>query len=118
MTNEQDVALEGTIESLGFSEEKHRGPYSNSKEIPIALIGIRTKEGKLETASLPIDISTDPFSQRRLQNELLEQQVFYQHGYKPKSKSGNPMHGDFWNFRVKTGDFTGLQYNLEEFIDW
>ena len=104
---------DGVIEYFKLSKEEHTGPYSNSKPISIAEVGIRDEQG-LHEVKLPINL-TNPFSVRLTESELLGQKVSYTYEYKITDYDFS---GPVWSLQVGSGKFAGIQYDLEELTDF
>lgn len=104
---------EGIVEYFRLSNKKHRGPYSNSKEIPIISVGIKNEQDGLREFELPINISNNPFLVRLIESELTGQRATYELKYQSIAYAS----GQIWNFQVNSGKFQGVNYTLEELVD-
>lgn len=111
---EKIIKYEGIIEYFKLSDETHKGPYLNSKNIPVILVGIKNEQERLKEFELPINIPNDPFSIKLIEREMKGQKATYESRYRDAT---NEFYGSIWNFQINSGLFKGTAYTLKELID-
>lgn len=106
---------EGKVEYFRLSGKTHKGPYSNAKKVPVIQLGIRDEAGELRDFSVPMNIPNNPFIVRLVESELIGHGAIYNEKYEDRPGG---FHGPTWSLKVQSGKFDGLEYFLNETIDW
>ena len=111
----EKTKYEGTVEYFRLSDKTHSDPSPFSKrKIPIVSVGIRNEQEGLREFELPINVPNDLFSVRLFEGELIGQRASYERRY----ESGAGGSGPIWNFQVHSGKFQGVNYTLDEVVDF
>jgi|SRR3989344_760209 len=109
-----DITYEGVVESFKLSGKKHKGPYSNSVNVPVVRLGIKSDSGDSREFELPMNLPNNPFVIALVEGNLRGQRVTYEERFEKKSYATGPT----WKLRVKSGNFSGIEYLLEKTTDW
>lgn len=72
------TTLEGKFSVIAFGEGTQNIGGYHPKEIPYVNFTIVEDSGKETTVELPLDISKNPFEEKRLQNSLIGQKVTFE----------------------------------------
>ena len=109
-----DIAYEGIVEFFKLSGKKHKGPYSNSVNVPIIKLGLKSDSGESREFELPMNLPNNPFVVSLVESNLRGQKVIYEERYERKSYATGPT----WKLKVESGNFSGIEYLLEETTDF